>query len=131
MSSSSVTAVLFAKDLQRVAAFYAGALGMQCSFSDADHWVLSCAGFQLIVHQIPAHIAADIVIEQPPLRRCSAAIRLDYPVQSIDASRRLARSSGGDIDAAPPPWAGPSAGFFLGHDPEGNQFGVKEHPVAP
>jgi hypothetical protein len=51
-------------------------------------------------------------------------MRLDYPVTSIESSRRLARSLGGDIDDAPPAWAERSANFFFGHDPEGNQFGV-------
>jgi catechol 2,3-dioxygenase-like lactoylglutathione lyase family enzyme len=119
-----VRAVLFAKDLEKVAAFYVGALGMTRTFGDQDHAVLDCAGFQLIVHQIPKHIADAIAIRQPPERRVRGALRLDYPVSSIEDSRRLARSLGGDIDDAPPAWAPADAGFFFGYDPEGNQFGV-------
>jgi predicted enzyme related to lactoylglutathione lyase len=124
MSSSNVTAVLFTKDRATVATFYSDALGMRVVVSDEYHTRLDCCGFELVVHQIPPHIAAGIVIERPPKRRTAGAIRLDYPVEDIAASRRRARSLGGDIDDAPPSWAGPDADFFFGYDPEGNQFGV-------
>jgi len=51
MGSSNVSAVLFVKELKRVAEFYIQALGMNCSFSDDHHCVLNCSGFELIVHQ--------------------------------------------------------------------------------
>jgi predicted enzyme related to lactoylglutathione lyase len=101
MESSKVSAVLFAKNLQRVATFYSMALGMKCASSDEYHSVLHCRGFELIVHQIPKHIADDIVVESLPKGRVGGAVRLDYPVQDIDESRRAARSLGGDIDDAP------------------------------
>jgi catechol 2,3-dioxygenase-like lactoylglutathione lyase family enzyme len=124
MEVSQVRAVLFAKDLERVAAFYVGALEMKRTFADENHAVLECHGFELLVHRIPKHIAAAIEIKRPPDRRVGGAIRLDYPVSSVERSRSLARSLGGDIDDAPPAWADRSATFFFGHDPEGNQFGV-------
>ena len=126
METSSVRAVLFAKDLNRVAAFYSQALGMTRGDSSESHVVLERLGFELIVHQIPKHIAETINIEQPPARRVGGALRLDYPVESIEDSRKLARSLDGGIDAAPPQWADPDTNFFLGYDPEGNQFGVSE-----
>jgi predicted enzyme related to lactoylglutathione lyase len=128
---SNVSAVLFAKDMRRVAAFYAQALGMTCSASDEDHWALDGHGFHLTVHQIATHIADKITIQQPPERRVWGAIRLNFPVQSIEASRRVARSLGGEVDDAPPEWADRTANFFLGYDPEGNVFGVSEHARQP
>jgi predicted enzyme related to lactoylglutathione lyase len=125
MEPSSVSAVLFVKDLPKVAAFYATALGMQCTFGDQDHSVLNCRGFELIVHQIPKHIADQIKIEQPPVRRVRGAVRLDFPVENIEESRRTARSLGGAIDDAPPSWADHNSQFFFGYDPEGNQFGAR------
>jgi predicted enzyme related to lactoylglutathione lyase len=121
----SVGAVLFAKDLQRVASFYVGALGMTASVSDAEHWRLHSHGFELIVHQIPKPIAEGVVIEQPPKRRVWGTIRLDYPVANLAESRKKARSLGGSIDDAPP-WRDAAPTFFLGYDPEGNVFGVSE-----
>ena len=130
MEASSVRAVLFAKDLQRVAAFYIGALAMKRVSGDKDHAVLECDGFELVVHQVPKPIADTIVITEPPVRRVWGAIRLDFPVPSVGNSRKLSRSLGGEIDDAPPPWAGPSTNLFFGHDPEGNQFGVSERQPA-
>ena len=115
---------MFVKDLERVAAFYAGALEMARTSGDKDHTVLRCNDFELVVHQIPKHIADTIEIKVPPERRAQGAIRLDYPVSRVEGSRRLARSFGGDIDDAPPAWAEGNANFYFGHDPEGNQFGV-------
>ena len=127
MEYSKVKAVLFVKDLQKVAAFYSDALGMKCSFSDNEHSVLNCYEFTLIVHQIPKEIADGITIDAPPKRRIQTAVRLDYPVHNVADSRRQARLLGGDIDDAPQDWAEPDANFFFGYDPEGNQFGVSEH----
>jgi len=127
MVTANVRAVLFVKDLTRVAAFYTEALGMRCTVADQSHCVLTCRGFELIVHQIPKHIADEITIEQPPERRVWGAVRLDFPVDDIEDSRKLARSLGADIDNTPPEWADPSANFFLGYDPEGNQFGASQH----
>lgn len=126
MSSANVSAVLFAKDLRAIAAFYSTALGMTVVASDEYHCRLACHGFELVVHQIPKHIADGIVIDRPPKRRVSGAIRLDYPVRNIEESRRRAQSLGGGIDDAPPQWADRTANFYFGYDPEGNQFGVAE-----
>ncbi|HTJ19490.1 MAG TPA: VOC family protein [Steroidobacteraceae bacterium] len=124
MESSNVSAVLFAKNLRRVAAFYSQALGMTCTASDEHHWALDGYGFHLIVHQIPPHIADKVTIQHPPERRVWGAIRLNFPVPSIEDSRRAARSLGGELDDAPPEWADRNANFFLGYDPEGNVFGA-------
>jgi hypothetical protein len=126
MNTSNVSAVLFAKNLPAVASFYSTALGMNVLASDEHHWRLSCAGFELVVHQVPKPVVDTIVIAQPPQRRWWGAIRLDYPVQNIEEARTKARSLDGGIDDAPLQWADPSTKFYLGYDPEGNQFGVTQ-----
>jgi predicted enzyme related to lactoylglutathione lyase len=124
METNNVRAVLFVKDLRKVASFYIGALGMTSSAAgDDNHAMLECDGFALIVHQIPKAIADTIVVTEPPVRRVWGAIRLDFPVSSVGDSRRLARSLGGDVDEVP---AWTDSGLFFGYDPEGNQFGVCE-----
>jgi catechol 2,3-dioxygenase-like lactoylglutathione lyase family enzyme len=127
MAENQVNAVLFVKDLRAVAQFYSKALGLRVIASDEHHWQLDCAGFELVIHQIPKHIADTIVLERPPTPRVWGAVRLDYPVRSVAESRRAARALGGKIDDKPPDWADPNAKFFFGYDPEGNQFGVREH----
>lgn len=126
MAAASVSAVLFVKDLKAVSAFYAQALGMSCTLSDEHHSVLNCRGFNLIVHQIPPHIADGIVLQQPPRRRVEGSLRLNFPVQSIAETRRLARSLSGDVDDSPPDWAELNANVFLGSDPEGNVFKISQ-----
>jgi predicted enzyme related to lactoylglutathione lyase len=124
--ATNVSAVLFAKDSERLAEFYRSALGMSLRSGDEHHAVLDCGGFELVVHRISPHVAANIVIDRPPKRRVTGAIRLDFPVRDVAASRAAARSLGGDIDDVPPAWAAADANFFFGYDPEGNQFGVSE-----
>ena len=119
--------MLFVKDLRTVASFYSTALEMKVVASDEHHWRLECHGFELVVHQIPQHIAAGITIEHPPKRRVSGAIRLDYPVGRHREEPTSGPLAGRRFDVAPPAWADPTANFFFGYDPEGNQFGVSQH----
>lgn len=124
MATHSVSAVLFANDLGRVAAFYREVFGASVLRGDADHEVLDCHGFHLMVHQIPPAFARSIVISSPPERRERTALRLNFPVDNIDQARRNAQRLGGQIDDRSPPWA-TGGNFFLGYDPEGNVIGVK------
>ncbi|HEY7641120.1 MAG TPA: VOC family protein [Steroidobacteraceae bacterium] len=120
-----VSAVLFAKDLRRVATFYVRVFAVQVLQEDAHHAELDCSGFRLVVHQIPEQFARNVVVTTPPHRREHGAIRLNFPVRDVPGSRALARSLGGEIDDQPPPWAGGDTSFHLGHDPEGNVFGAQ------
>ena len=121
MAPSTVSAVLFAKDQQRVTAFYRDALGLVSSSGDRDHSVLLCGSFELVVHQIPGNESGHVT-ETAVQRREHAAIRLEFQVDNIAAARAKARSLGGRIDDAPPAWAPRHANYYLGHDPEGNVF---------
>lgn len=127
MKSANVGAVLFVKDLEKVAAFYSATFEMDVVLGDAEHSVLNCRSFELVVHQIPKYLADQIRIESPPHRRVEGAIRLNFPAQSIDKARQMARSLGGEVDDTPPPWANSDANIFLGYDPEGNVFAVSRH----
>lgn len=122
----NVSAVLFAEDHAKVATFYREALGLDFTTGDADHSVLSCDGFELVVHRIPGHHVTESGGGKGPARRAEGRIRLDFPVDSIAAARTKAAELGGAVDDAPPPWAPPDASFYLGHDPEGNVFKLSE-----
>jgi catechol-2,3-dioxygenase len=122
---SEVSAVLFAKDHAKVARFYREALGLICTASDDDHSVLNCNGFDLVVHQIPKQHLEESNQEMP-VRRGNGRVRLDFPVDSIEAARSIAATLGGRVDDLPPAWAASDANFYLGHDPEGNVFKLSE-----
>ncbi len=125
MSSSEVSAVLFAKDQARVSTFYRDALGFTFVASGDDHSIFDCDGFEFVVHQIPQHLMGE-ASGGSPARRGNSPLRLNFPVDDIDTARSKAESLGGQVDASPPPWADSDANFFLGHDPEGNVFKVSQ-----
>ena len=125
MNDTRVSAVLFARDQKKVAAFYETVLDAEKKSGDAHHTSLSCAGLDLMVHQIPAHLLPAVTSGEPVERREATAIRLDYPVADLERARRDARRLGGSIDEQPPPWAAGDTRYFLGQDPEGNVFGLK------
>ena len=118
-----VSAVLFARDHRIVSNFYVRALSARVTREDAEHADLDCGGFRLVVQRIPDAIAKAVVVTDPPRRRESGAVRLDFTIVDIAKSRSDARSLGGQIDDQPPPWAA-GVDFYLGYDPEGNVFGV-------
>ena len=124
-----IRAVLFAKNLERVARFYSEALELTRVSEDASYVLLKQGGFELIIHQIPKPVADGIEISEPPLRREVGALRLDYPIRDVKVGRTLAKSLGGAIDESPPPWADNGTNFYLGFDPEGNVFGVSQQPA--
>jgi predicted enzyme related to lactoylglutathione lyase len=126
MASCEVSAVLFAKDHARLAAFYRDALGFVFTGGDEDHSVLNCSGFDLIVHQIPKHLLDEPKVEGVPTPRKHGAFRLNVPVDSIETARSRAASLGGQVDDVPPPWAAPDGNIYLGHDPEGNVFKLSQ-----
>lgn len=131
MRTCEVSAVLFAKDKNRVARFYRDALGFECTMDDEYHSVLNCCGFDLIVHQIPRRYldeceTGEIREEKEVVERSFNPIRLDYPVDDIQAVRSKSAQLGGRVDDKPPDWAAPDADVFLGNDPEGNVFKVKQ-----
>jgi predicted enzyme related to lactoylglutathione lyase len=124
MAQSNVNAVLFAKDLAKLAMFYRETLGLEMTKNEDDHVVLSYPGFDLIVHQIPPRFAESIVIADPPQRRERGAIKLGFPVASIERARKTATSLGGVIDPPSAEWTYDGATTCPGNDPEGNVFQV-------
>ena len=119
-------AVLYAKDLDRVAAFYSAVLALEPADRDEKHVVLEAPGFQLVVLRIPLKIASAIEIAVPPARRSEAAIKLVFFVPSIRSVRASAASCGGALNPAEKEWS--FDGFIVcdGLDPEGNVIQFRE-----
>ena len=92
--------MLYAKDMNRVAAFYAAVLGLQPTDRDEKHVVLESRGFQLVVLRVPRELASTIEIAVPPVRRSEAAVKLVFFVPSIASVRASAASCGGFVSAA-------------------------------
>ncbi len=119
-------AVVFAKDVQRLARFYERVLSLAVVHAAADHVVLESAAQQIVIHGIPKRIAAGIQITTPPERREDTALKLFFAVDSIDAVRATAAALGGQVD--PPARAWEARGFRAvdGHAPAGNVLQFRE-----
>lgn len=121
-----VSAVLFARDLPRLTAFYSAVLRQPLVYRDADHAVLRCGSFALDIHQLPPHLADTVHVATPPPRREQGAVKLSFPVDSLARARQLAQEYGGHLDPPPPRWVVEEQKICDGHDPEGNVFQLRE-----
>jgi len=119
-------AVVYAKDLERMVAFYT-ALGLTLDeFSRADYAVLTGAnGLELSIIQIPERFASQITLSAPPQAREGTPIKLVFFVPSIDDALAAAGPLGGRSKDGSKPWR------FRGHtvqdavDPEGNVYQLR------
>jgi catechol 2,3-dioxygenase-like lactoylglutathione lyase family enzyme len=113
-------AMIFAKDLARMTAFYRDGLGLrEIPESRQDGWVeFDAGGTLLALHEIPAHIAANIEIETPPEARSETPIKLVFESEEVEAARAHLISHGA-VMFEPRAWGGCD-----GLDPEGNVFQI-------
>ena len=123
---SRAGAVLYAKDMARVAAFYEAVLGLETAAHDHEHVLLESPAFQLVVLRIPSHIASTIHIAVPPVRRATAAVKLVFFVPRIADVRAVAEALGGVLNAAEDEWWFNGWKVCDGLDPEGNVIQFRE-----
>ena len=119
-------AVVYAKSIGRVSAFYSGAAGLEVAHVETDHVVLESPVLQLVVVAIPERIAASIELAVPPVRRTDTPIKLVFTVASISAARAAARSFGGELNPPDREWQFRGFKVCDGHDPEGNVVQFRE-----
>jgi catechol 2,3-dioxygenase-like lactoylglutathione lyase family enzyme len=117
---SRAGAVLYAKDVDRLASFYSTVLGLSEANRDHDHVVLESPGFQLVVLQIPHEIAKAIEITVPPARRATAAVKLVFFIPSLDDVRASVEACGGVMNPVDTEWSFQGFTVCDGLDPEGN-----------
>lgn len=111
-------ALIFAIDLERMATFYAAALGLvREDSSDPGFVTMRSAGGGVALHQVPAEIAATVEVGAPPQWRDDAAVKLCFEVDDLAGARQAVLDAGG-LAKAPWTWAG--AEFCDGTDVEGN-----------
>jgi len=119
-------AVVYAKDLARVSAFYASVPGFAVMHAEPDHVVLESPALQLVIVAIPEHIAATIEVADPPVRRTDTPIKLGFTVASIKDVRAAAAARGGHLDTPEHEWQYQGFRVCDGHDPEGNVVQFRE-----
>lgn len=123
-------AVLYAKNLDRVAAFYSAIPGFRAADRDNEHVRIESSAFQLVVLQMPEHAASGIAIADPPARRSDAAIKLVLFVPSIAAVRASAPSLGAALNGVDGEWSFNGWRVCDGLDPEGNVIQFRERAAA-
>lgn len=115
---------MYAKHADRLARFYEAIAGLQRISETPELIVLQSPDLQLIVHAIPPHIADQIVISSPPIRREDTALKFFLSVPSLAAARDTAAALEGDVGHEN--WRGPGFTVCNAVDPEGNVFQLRE-----
>jgi catechol 2,3-dioxygenase-like lactoylglutathione lyase family enzyme len=112
-------AMIFVKDLKRMAAFYTNTLGLKpIEETRLDNWVeFEGADARFSLHTIPEAMASQIQIASPPEHREKTPIKLSFEVE--DAASEIQRLESLGVTVVRRPW-----GAADGIDPEGNIFGI-------
>lgn len=118
--------VVFAKDKQRVSAFYQQTLGLAVEASDSSHDLLRGQGYEVVVHSIPRKAAAAIQISSPPQPRQETPFKPTFVVASLAAVRAAAQATGGVLKPQAGAWHFRGHTVLDGWDPEGNIVQFKQ-----
>lgn len=123
--NTSVRAGLFvyAHGFERLRDFYAAVLGLPVVHDTGELAVLRAPAMDLLVHRIPAHIAATFEIAVPPVLREAQALKFFFPVDDLAAAGARAAAHGGG--ALSETWRGPGFVVCNAFDPEGNIFQLR------
>lgn len=115
---------VYAVNPAKLVTFYQEVANMRVLHERDDLTVLESPDIQLLVHRIPDHIARDIPISVPPLRREDTALKFFFTVPSLGAAAEAASRLGGEL--FDDRWQGPGFVACNGMDPEGNVFQLRE-----
>lgn len=118
-------AVVFAKNVERLTAFYRDAMSLAVTHEEPGLAVLEGNGVQLVLHAIPSHIADTFEIADPPVAREDTAIKLFFRVADFDAARTAAVAHGGRFDPPEREWGARGFRACEGVDPEGNVVQIR------
>ena len=119
-------AVIYAKDVAHLSAFYARMAGLTITHAEAGHASLESAVLELFIVAPRADIAATIQIARPPVPRENTPLKFVFPVASLANARGLAAEGGGALKPAAAEWEFNGHRHCDGHDPEGNVFQLRE-----
>jgi predicted enzyme related to lactoylglutathione lyase len=125
----SAGAIVYAKDIHRLARFYAAVADLEVMHEVDDHIVLESENVELVIVAIPAATAARIVITTPPQRRENTAFKLVLPVPSLSQARTTAEANGGELNPPGKEWSFQGLRVCDGCDPEGNMIQLRELPA--
>lgn len=115
---------IYAVNAERVADFYKQIAGMATLHKREDLIVLQSSDIQLLIHRIPANIASNITIEEPPVKRENVALKFFLTIESLNSAKESAKKLGGKVYSET--WSGPGFVACNAMDPEGNVIQLRE-----
>ena|SRR6266436_1200558 len=122
-------AVLYARNVSSVAAFYTEVAGLRVVHRESGYTVLASSGFELTIVAAPLRISESINIASPPKRREDAAAKIVLVVANLAAARAAAQEFGGELNPVEREWTFQNSRVCDGHDPEGNVVQFRECAV--
>lgn len=123
-------AVIFARDVARLAAFYARLVPMMPAGEEDGAVFLENDVLQLIIHPLPPGVAEQGAIATPRAPRWRSAVKLVLPVDSLARVRAQAAALGGGMKDAAAAFTCRDFRACDGHDPEGNIIQFREALTA-
>jgi predicted enzyme related to lactoylglutathione lyase len=116
-----VNLVIFAVDVNKVAAFYQAVIGVSPCPNPGDNkndLRLCKENEEILIHSIPAHIAKTITVQSPPIPREDSAMKPIFDVESLTESLAQVSNNGVVVTATTFALDGLTRHDVL--DPEGN-----------
>jgi len=117
---------VYAVDVPWVASFYEMVAGLARTTTEPGYVILESPGFELAVVEIPAHLAQEIALATPAVRREDTPVKLAFFVPSIAHAREVASTLGGVIDPVDREWSFQGNLVCDGNDPEGNVLQLRQ-----
>jgi catechol 2,3-dioxygenase-like lactoylglutathione lyase family enzyme len=115
--------MLFAKDIDKMTAFYRDGLGLTVTNQFAGWAELAAGDCSSALHAIPKHIADRIEITTPPRRRSETPYKVTFLVDDLEEARERLNACGGFMNEIT---RADHGAFCDGLDPEGNLFVIME-----
>lgn len=117
---------MFAKNKERVSAFYQQTLALKVEECEPTHDLLCDAGYEVVVHSIPREYAATIKLAAPVEPREDTPFKPTFVVRDLEAVRVAAAKTGGYLKPIEHAWQFRGCIVLDGWDPEGNIVQFKE-----
>lgn len=125
-ASRPLSLVIYAKNGEALAHFYARVLGLETVERADGHLLLDSAQIEIAIVQAPPAIAARIALRSPAEPRSETPIKPSFGVDAIEALRAPIHELGGHLKPASAAWSWRGALHLDGWDPEGNVFQLRE-----
>lgn len=127
----SLIAVIYAKDVQRLARFYEEVLSLSRAEERSGFTLLVSDDLELSIVQVPEAIAVSIKLTEPPEIREDTPIKLSFRVCDIERVRPTIQHLGGGLKRQEAAWSWRGAKHLDGWDPEGNVIQLQQGEAQP